>query len=94
MNHDALVDLLYRTSSAHGAYETTALNGVYDESWAIWYADWAIRNGLNSLLGTKFTAADLGLALTDLNEEHKKATTAEDWAQFTARRLVETYRQA
>ena len=59
MNQDGLLDLLYRTSSAHGEYETTELNGVYDVAWADWYADWAIRNGLNSLIGHEFRRSRL-----------------------------------
>lgn len=94
MTQDALIDLLQRTGSAHGEYETTELNGVYDDAWADWYADWAIGKGLNNFLGTSFSTAEFSRVLTDLNEELKKATTEEGWAQFTARRLAETYRQA
>jgi len=34
----ALERLLTEPSAAHGVYEKTELNGVYDEEWSRWYA--------------------------------------------------------
>jgi hypothetical protein len=75
----------------HGAYEESELNGVYDEDWAIWYAAWALEHDLNELLNTSFDASKLAQVLVDVNDEHQRTNTGEDWAQFTARRLVEKY---
>lgn len=87
-------DLLRQAHTAHSVYEKDELNGVYDQAWAAWYAVWALDR-LNTLLGTAFDAAGLTQLLTSLNEAHQEARastgTSEDWAQFTARRLVEGY---
>jgi len=84
-------NLLRRTGAAHGVYETTELNGVYDEAWADWYADWALSNGINNLLGTDFTLEQFSRILTEINQAHKQTDRPEDWASFTARLLVESY---
>ena len=34
----AIEELLAQIEAAHGAYEATDLNGVYDEQWPAWYA--------------------------------------------------------
>ncbi len=86
--------LLRRAGAAHGVYETTELNGVYDESWADWYADWVLANGMNNLLGTDFTPEQFSRILTEINEAHQQANTGESWAQFTARTLVSGYNGA
>lgn len=81
--------LLRQTGAAHGVYEENELNGVYDQDWAAWYAAWALENGLNDLLNAAWEQPALTARLIDLNEAHKQANTGENWAQFTARHLVE-----
>ena len=88
-----IILLLHRTGNAHGQYETTVLNGVYDVNWAPWYADWAIQNGLNELLGTRFDAGSLGRLLHDINEDHRREGYGLSWAEYTARRLVQMFAQ-
>jgi hypothetical protein len=41
-----LADLLREAEAAHGKYETEELDGVRDEQWADWYADFIV-NRLN-----------------------------------------------
>lgn len=86
-----IAGLLRRTGNAHGQYESTVLNGVYDVNWAPWYADWAIKNGLNELLGTHFGANALGQLLFEINEDHQREGHGQSWAEFTARRLVQSF---
>jgi hypothetical protein len=38
-----LRDLLQETAAAHGEFEKTELNGVYDEDWPTWYAAFMAR---------------------------------------------------
>ena len=83
-----LIHLLQQAGAAHGEYETRVLNGVYDQQWAGWYAKWLVDNGINTLLGTSFEAEALGTLLYDLNEELKQSNTSENWAQYTAPRLL------
>ena len=89
-----LADLLRRTGNAHGHYETTVLHGVYDVNWAPWYADWAIQNGLNELLSTRFDTGALGKLLFEINEDHRREGQGSSWAEYTARRLVQMFAAA
>lgn len=83
--------LLRQAGAAHGVYEENELNGVYDQDWAAWYAAWLLEHGLNDLLQTHFETGSFAQTLVELNVAHKQATTGENWAQFTARQLVEQY---
>lgn len=84
-------NLLKSSGAAHHEYESSVLQGVYDADWASWYAAWLIEQGLNELLGTDLAVPALSQMLADLNNDLKQANTGENWAQFTARRLVESY---
>ncbi len=84
-----IAQLLRRTGSAHGQYETTALNGVYDEDWAVWYANWAIQHGLNDLLETPVEPDALSQVMSDLHREHALDSRGLAWPEFYAHRLVE-----
>jgi hypothetical protein len=91
-----IANLLRRTGSAHGVYETSVLNGVYDQDWALWYADWALNNGLPELLGRQFEAEDFnaesfGKVLFDLNQDHQRVGQGLTWAQYTAQRLDQMF---
>ena len=83
--------LLLETERAHGVYETTELNGVYDAEWPRWYAAHAVDHGLGDLLGSDVAvddvAADLAAAYAEFDATDPKP--AEGWAAFVARRLVE-----
>ncbi len=83
--------LLLETEQAHGAYESTELNGVYDAEWPRWYAAHAIDLGLGDLLGRDVVvdevAADLAAAYAEFDATDPEP--AEGWAAFVARRLVE-----
>ena len=81
--------LLFQTGAAHGAYEETELNGVYDDDWHTWYADWALEHGLNQLLHTDFEVSALASLLVEINDAHRQSHSGESWASFTARWLVE-----
>ena len=46
----AVADLLRETETAHGAYETNVLGGVFDEEWPAWYAIYLLDHGLGDHL--------------------------------------------
>jgi hypothetical protein len=89
--NQSVEDLLRQTSAAHGVYEETELNGIYDQEWAAWYAAWALEHGLNDLLDSNMNADRLAALLVEINDVHQQANSGENWAQFTARWLVEKY---
>jgi len=87
----AITALLLETEQAHGAYESTELNGVYDAEWPRWYAAHAVDHGLGDLLRRPVTVTevsdDLAAAYAEFDAADPKP--AEGWAAFVARRLVE-----
>ena len=46
MTPDKIRDLIKETEAAHHVFETVALKGVRDESWATWYASYMLNHGL------------------------------------------------
>lgn len=87
---DAIQDLLVETEKAHGAYEATELNGVYDEDWPRWYASYAIEHGLGDLVGGEVTPDRLADLLARGFDEFKQAQPepAEPWSASLARRIA------
>jgi hypothetical protein len=84
----ALRDLLRQAGAAHGEYESTVLNGVYDEAWPTWYADWLLAHGFNDLVQRSYTLAELAALLRDLNQQHRASGSTQDWADFYAERML------
>jgi hypothetical protein len=87
---DAIRTLLVEAEAAHGVYETTELDGVYDQAWPAWYARYAIEHGIGERLGrpasSEALAEFLGRAFNDFKEAD--TTPAEPWALYTARRIA------
>ena len=61
----ALEALLAETEAAHGAYETTELNGVYDQEWPRWYAAYAVEHGIGEILVGHAVSSDDLAAVPD-----------------------------
>ena len=82
--------LLARTMEAHGTFEETELNGVYDQEWPAWYAAWAVEHGIAEPIGHPVTPDQLGRFLADTNVEFEQAEPApsESWQAYTARRIA------
>jgi hypothetical protein len=87
---DTVRALLAEAEAAHGVYETTELDGVYDQAWPEWYARYAVEHGLGARLGhpvsTEVLAELLGRAFRDFKEAD--ASSSEPWALYTARRIA------
>lgn len=82
--------LLVETMEAHGAYEATELEGVYDQDWPIWYAGYAVDHGIGDLLGHELTIKQLAqfFARTNVDYERAEPGSREPWAAYTARRIT------
>lgn len=87
---DDITALLHEAEGAHGIYETTELNGVYDQDWARWYAGYAVDHGLGALLGRDVTADEVATLLASAYADFQGAepTPTETWATYVARRLA------
>jgi hypothetical protein len=87
---EAVTALLDQAEAAHGIYETTELNGVYDQDWAQWYAAYAVDHGLGEIAGhaipTDTLAAFLATAFVDYQRTDPKPSGT--WADVIARRIV------
>jgi hypothetical protein len=86
----AIAALLVEAERAHGVYEATELNGVYDEAWPSWYAAYAVDHGLAGLLDHEITADRLAAALASGFDEFKQADPPprEPWPVYLARRIA------
>jgi hypothetical protein len=87
----ALEALLAETEAAHGVYESTDLNGVYDQDWPRWYAGYAVEHGIGSIVGRDVDADELAQSLAASWDELQGAERRpmEPWGAYTARRLAE-----
>lgn len=87
---EAVAALLSKAEAAHGVYEATVLNGVYDQDWPRWYAAYALEHRIGELVGHDVGANRLGAFLASSFEAFKAADPkpTESWAAWTARRIV------
>jgi hypothetical protein len=87
---DAIAALLDQTEAAHGTYETTELNGVYDQDWPRWYAAHAVEHGIGELAGHEITADGLAefLAASYADYERADPKPAEPWSTYAAGRIA------
>jgi hypothetical protein len=86
----ALEALLAETEAAHGAYETTELNGVYDQEWPRWYAAYAVEHGIGELVGHAVSSDDLAEFLTMSWSELQQADPrpSDPWTTSLAHRIA------
>lgn len=87
---DAIGALLSETGTAHGVYESTELDGIYDQEWPSWYAAYAVGHGIGDLIGHPVSSEELAAYLRSTNVEFEaiEPTPAEPWAAYTARRIA------
>jgi hypothetical protein len=87
---EAIEALLGEAEKAHGVYEATELNGVYDQEWPRWYAAYVVEHGIGALLGNDVTPDQVAEFLARSNTEFDQAEPrpSEPWAAFTARRIA------
>lgn len=76
--------LLIQTEQAHGQYEQTILNGIYDQNWATWYANYVIKQGLGKVLHRAFSGEKLSQFFSQ-NYEYKAEKSQETWSAYTAK---------
>lgn len=87
---DAVEALLVEAEQAHGAYEATELNGVYDEQWPRWYAAYALEHGLVTVLGHDVSVDRLSRFLADCYADFDQADPkpAASWSAYIAGRIT------
>ena len=81
--------LLIQAEQAHGQYERTILNGIYDQDWAIWYANYAIDQGVEKVLSRPLSRKRLSQYLSQSYDQYKAEQSQKTWAAYTAQKLVE-----
>lgn len=83
--------LFIQAEQAHGQYEQTILNGIYDQDWASWYATYTIEQGLEKVLNRPVAEERLSQFLSQSYEQYKAEQAQKTWAAFTAQKLVEEW---
>ena len=86
----AVEGLLVQTARAHGVFEESELQGVYDQDWPRWYATYAVEHGMGALISGGITIDRLADFLATSNVEFEKTAPElrEPWATYTARRIT------
>lgn len=92
-SENAVAALLREAESAHGAYETSVLGGVFDEDWPRWYAGYLLDHGLVARLPQARTldAERLAGVLRQLAADYEREKPATPWPEVYARELMATY---
>lgn len=87
---EAVEALLARAKQAHGVFEETELQGVYDQDWPRWYATYAVEHGIGALVGRAITIDELAEFLASSNAVLQQIAPElrEPWAAYTARRIT------
>lgn len=86
--------LVSQTEQAHGQFEQTILNGIYDRDWAIWYANDAIDRGIEKVLNRSISGERLSQFLSQSYDRYKAEQSQQTWAAYTAQKLVEEWLEA
>jgi len=87
---EVIAALLDQTEAAHGTYETTELNGVYDQDWPRWYAEYAVEHGIGALIGHEVMPDQLAtfLAASYADYEQADPRPSDPWGAYAAGRMV------
>jgi hypothetical protein len=87
---EEVIALLAQAEAAHGTYEATELNGVYDQEWAHWYAAYAVEHDIGGLIGHAVATDELARLLARSFDEFQQTEpkASESWAAYTARRIT------
>ena len=90
----AVAALLREAETAHGAYETNDLAGVYDEEWPAWYAADLLDHGLaDHLPGAEgLDVANLTAMLTRLAADYERGEQSRPWPDVYAEGIVAGFR--
>jgi hypothetical protein len=86
----AVATLLKETKTAHVAYETDVLGGIYDEAWPAWYAAYLLDHGLGDHLSgaERLDVANLAAELTRLAADYERGEQTSSWPDVYARGIV------
>ena len=91
----AIAALLRETETAHGAFETNDLGGVYDEGWPAWYAAYLLDHGLNDHLpGAESLDVDaLTAMLARLAADYERGDQDNPWPDVYAQGIIASFHQ-
>ena len=86
----AVAALLREAETAHGAYETNTLGGVFDEDWPAWYAAYLLDHGLvDHLPGAPSLDVDtLAATLARLATDYERGEQTSPWPDVYAQGIV------
>jgi len=91
MAEEAIARLLEQAQAAHHEYEESELQGVYDDEWPAWYAQYVIEHGLTEEVSQPITFDGLGEFLKESYARYVQSDRKLSWQAFTAAEIRETY---
>lgn len=83
--------LLIQSEQAHGQHERSVLNGIYDQNWATWYAQYAIEHNIYKYLDRQLSIEQLSQFLSQSYDQYKAERPQQSWATYTAEKLVKEF---
>ena len=91
----AVAALLREAESAHGAYETDVLGGVYDEAWPAWYAAYLLDHGLGDHLpgAERLDVTSVAAELARLAADYERGDHNRPWPDVYAQEIVAAFPQ-
>ncbi len=86
-----LAQLLKQTGDAHKQYEQGELGGKTDDKWALWYADFLLKNDVKRFFEETLTREDLAEDLKEAAEEFEQQKSEIGWHEFYAQFMINDY---
>lgn len=80
---------LQATADAHFVYESSELNGVYDEQWSDWYAAYLLARDWNAFFERAWSREALAEELRRCHAAHRAATPDSPWVAYYAAYFAE-----
>jgi len=89
-----VASLLREAETAHGAYETSALGGVFDADWPAWYAAYLLDHGLGEHLpgAENLDVGSLAAMLARLAADYERGEQTSPWPDVYAQGIVAGFR--
>jgi len=85
--------LLREAETAHVAYETEVLGGVYDEAWPAWYATYLLDHDLGGHLpgAQRLDVTSLAAELARLAADYERGDQSSPWPDVYAQGIVAAF---
>ena len=84
--------LLSEAGNKHHDYEQNELQGVFDENWSTWYAQYILDHGLRDLVTSDITLDQIAGFLAESDKRFREEKPEQSWAEFAAAAMLEKWK--